>query len=416
MCKQDRSRHWLGWPISCEQLASVLLSASTFLALSCTLAEDPKESNQSDSSDSTDLSDSPSDEASDEGSGEGSSEGSGDASELDSSDNDSDASTNTEADDSDGGSSDSDDGEASESSDDLSSENTSESVSDESSSDTSQDDSLEDLLSSITPDEIADHIEFLASDAMNGRGSRTPDGQKAAEYVVKNFEAAGIEPFGDNGTWYAALSQSGYSPNVVGIVRGSSEGYIVLSAHYDHLEPASSGSDRIYNGADDNASGTAAILEIAQALGQARGLQPKASIILIAFSAEELGLLGSHDWVDKRVVEPDQILGVSNMDMISRNHDNVIFCEGADDYPKLAQAVDDANDLVNLDIMFDMHPEWTSQSDHYPFIQAGIPALYFGVEDHPDYHKVTDSADKTIPGLTAKVARLALAWAFFLEN
>ena len=285
--------------------------------------------------------------------------------------------------------------------------------SDDSSSEMSE---LDKACKSIVPQDIQDHVDYLASDELMGRGSRTEYGLIAANYVADAFESSGLEPFGDGGTWFASLALKGYSPNVVGIVRGRTDTFVVITAHYDHLEPATTGEDRIYNGADDNASGTAALLELAQAFGQIRTGLPEASVVFIAFTAEELGLLGSKDWVGQRVIDPAKILGVVNFDMVSRNHENVIFCEGLAEFPRLGDAVEAGNQRVNLEVHYDEHPEWRTQSDHYSFIEAGIPALYFGVEDHPDYHKVTDSAEKILPKLAARVAQLVFGWVYEVER
>ena len=139
---------------------------------------------------------------------------------------------------------------------------------------------------------------------------------------------------------------------------------------------------------------------------------PEVSVVLIAFTAEERGLLGAKYYVNNPTVPLADVLGVSNMDMVSRGEKNLIFCEGQKSFPDLTTATEAANASIGLEIRFDEHPEWASQSDHYPFIQAGIPALYFGVEDHPDYHQVTDHADKIIPELTANVAKLQFQWIF----
>ncbi len=268
---------------------------------------------------------------------------------------------------------------------------------------------------SITADEIQAHVDFLASDELGGRYARGPEAERAAEYIAAQFASYGLEPMGDDGTWFQSIGGD-FSPNVVALRRGSAAGCVVVTAHYDHLQRAEEGDDRIFNGADDNASGTAAVLEIAQAIG-AQKAAPYRSIVFVAFTAEELGLRGSRYFVNERP-EPirelgdlGEIVGNINLDMVSRGEENLIFCEPGDGAERLVEVAEDANAEIGLDIRFGEHREWLSQSDQHAFLQRGIPAIYFGVEDHPDYHHVTDHADRILPGLAARVARLVLLMA-----
>jgi hypothetical protein len=261
-------------------------------------------------------------------------------------------------------------------------------------------------LASITAKEIQAHVNHLASDELKGRSAKSPEGKLAAAYVAKHFKESGLEPFGDEKSFFQKVP--GFSPNVVGIVRGSGEGYVIVSAHYDHLAPkkeGKEGEDRIYNGADDNASGTSGVLELAQALGGQKG-RLSASIVFIGFTAEEGGLRGSKYFAAQAPMDLKLIRGVYNMDMISRGKKNLIFCVGGDKAPAMLASIKTANKRIKLDVRYDEHPEWIRQSDQYSFIEKGVAALYFGVEDHVDYHKVSDHADKILPELSAKVTQL----------
>ena len=256
----------------------------------------------------------------------------------------------------------------------------------------------------IRAEDIQAHVDYLASDELAGRSARSLEAGVAAEYIAACFESYGLTPLGDAGTWFQSVSDE-LAPNVVALRAGSSPGYVVLTAHYDHLEPANTGEDRIFNGADDNASGTAAVLELAQAIG-ALEAPPTRSIVFGSFTAEEIGLLGSRYFVDNAPFPLGEVIGNINMDMVSRGEENLIFCEPGDGADHLIEATERANASVDLEIRIGDHPEWIRQSDQYPFVQKGVPAIYFGVEDHRDYHRVSDHADRILPGLAAKVARL----------
>ena len=227
----------------------------------------------------------------------------------------------------------------------------------------------------------------------------------AAEYVRRHFAAAGLEPVGES--FFHDVADD-LAPNVVAQRRGTGRGYVLFTAHYDHLAPradAAEGEDAIYNGADDNASGVAAILELADAFA-ALDPPPAATMVLVAFTAEEIGLRGSKHFAAHPPFPLGEVRAVINLDMISRGDENRIFCEGAGRFPLLAAAVGRANEVVGLEVRHDEHPEWSGASDHAPFLEKGVPALYFGVEDHEDYHRVTDHADKVLPRLIERVARL----------
>ena len=262
----------------------------------------------------------------------------------------------------------------------------------------------------ITAAALMEHVAQLADDSFGGRPSRMEGGQLAAAYVRGHFERVGLEPLGEGG-FDLPLDDPALSPNVGAMVRGAGEGIYLVTAHYDHLEPAGEGDDRIYNGADDNASGTAAVLELARAFAPLAG-ELESSVAFVAFSAEELGLRGSRHFVAHPPFELERLRGVINLDMIGRGEEDLIFGEGAPDAPELAAAIERANDGAGegrLRIRFGEHPEWLGASDHAPFMEAGIPTLYFGVEDHPDYHRVSDHTERVLPRLVERVTRLVQA-------
>jgi Zn-dependent M28 family amino/carboxypeptidase len=181
--------------------------------------------------------------------------------------------------------------------------------------------------------------------------------------------------------------------NILGVVRGTEhpQRYIVVSAHYDHLGPG-------FNGADDNASGTAGILAIAEWL---HAHPPRNSVIFAFFDAEEEGLLGSRAFFDKLPVPIDSIMIDVNLDMISRNANGELYAAGTFKWHAERPLLDSAAalHLVNLRFGHDTPgvADWTQRSDMAPFDERHIPFVHFGVEEHPDYHRPSDRPEKLQP-------------------
>jgi Zn-dependent M28 family amino/carboxypeptidase len=248
----------------------------------------------------------------------------------------------------------------------------------------------------IDATELLRDDEILSADDMEGRGIGTPGGIKAREYVAERFKASGIKFFGESYfepfefTNRANIKISG--ANVVGYIEGGKlkDKYIVVTAHYDHLGIVKG---EIYNGADDDASGVAALFAIAEYFKRNK---PAHSLIFVAFDGEESGLRGSKAFVEKLPVKKEAIALNINMDMVAHNDVNELYASGTYNYPDLKPPLETIakNAKVKLLLGHD-RPEqksddWTNQSDHYSFHQAKIPFIYFGVEDHKDYHKPTD--------------------------
>ena len=248
-------------------------------------------------------------------------------------------------------------------------------------------------------------LKALSADDMQGRRVDTPGGEKARVYIEQRFRASGIQPFEGNyqfpftfrsGRGANAMDRHGV--NVVGRIVGTSdaERYIVVSAHYDHLGVQNG---RVFHGADDNASGTAALFSIAQHFSTYR---PVHSLIFAAFDAEETGLQGSLEFVTHPPVPVASIALDINADMIAR--DNTLFVVGTFLQPFLKPGVEriiakaPAKTVIGHDNPTQKNVEdWTRDSDHYSFIQAKIPALYFGVEDYAQHHKATDTYETIDP-------------------
>jgi len=240
-------------------------------------------------------------------------------------------------------------------------------------------------------------LRVLSSDDMQGRRVGTPGGEKARSYVVERFKASGVRPFGtsyESGFTFTtgrgnATQQRGV--NVVGHIDGKrdSRHYIVVSAHYDHLGVRNG---VVFNGADDNASGTAALFSIAQYFGMH---QPENSLIFAAFDAEEAGLAGSQAFVKEPPVSSSLLSLNINADMIGRDPNDKLFVVGTALQPYLKPYILAVATTAPVKLLTGHEdprkPEdWTADSDHYSFIRARIPALYFGVEDFAQHHQPTD--------------------------
>jgi Zn-dependent M28 family amino/carboxypeptidase len=226
-------------------------------------------------------------------------------------------------------------------------------------------------------------VQTLSADAMEGRSADRPSIQKARDYVEKRLKEVGLQPSRQEFDIRSTLPLKGV--NFIGEIKGrkNPEKYIVITAHYDH-EGVKKG--EIYNGADDNASGTAALFAIASYF---KKNPPDHSLIFVAFDAEEKGLLGSQHFVSNLPVKKESVLLNINMDMISRNDKGELYAVGTKAYPHLKPAIETVQKTAEVKLMIG-HEEWTNQSDQAAFHAAKIPFIYFGVEDHKDYHKPSD--------------------------
>lgn len=268
----------------------------------------------------------------------------------------------------------------------------------------------------ITPDEVMRHARILAADSMEGRLIDTPGSAKARAYLLREFATAGLRPLGrsfEQPFTRQNLRDNTTTPgvNLVGVVRGTErpDQYIVLTAHYDHVGTRNG---EIFNGADDNASGTSALLAIARRLAA----QPlRHSVLIVAFDGEEGGLAGARAFVESPPVPREQLRLNINMDMLGRNERNELYVAGTYHTPTLRPLLEPVARRAPITLRFGhddpsgpRRDDWTTQSDHGAFHRAGIPFLYFGVEDHPDYHRPTDDAERLMPAFLAGAANTVL--------
>lgn len=235
-------------------------------------------------------------------------------------------------------------------------------------------------------------VRELSSDKYQGRQTGTPGNQLAADYIIGRFKTLGLASY--NGTYRQKFpvkvqEKKVTGTNLIGYIAGKKTEAIVISAHYDHLGVFN---NEVFNGADDNASGVAGILSIASYFSRH---QPEHTLIFAAFDAEETGCKGAKAFVDHPPLPLTQIIVNINLDMISHNDKGELYVAGTYYYPQLKKYLVTSTPHLKLLTGHDnptlpLSDNWTNQSDHYAFHQKKIPFLYFGVEDHKDYHRPTD--------------------------
>ncbi len=257
---------------------------------------------------------------------------------------------------------------------------------------------------------LRDDVTFLAADALEGRETGTPNELKAANYIQQRMEALELLPKGNTGTYFQTFS---FKPkndphsdveyiqgdstitgtNVIGYIDNNAEHTVIIGAHYDHLGMGGEGSlyregEAIHNGADDNASGVAVLLQLAKKLKQ----NPTASnYLFIAFSGEEMGLLGSNFFAKNPTISLSKVNYMLNMDMVGRlREDNTLSVSGTGTAPLWNQVLHATNPVIKLVLQ----ESGVGPSDHTSFYLQDISVLHFFTGQHEDYHKPTDDAEK----------------------
>ena len=271
--------------------------------------------------------------------------------------------------------------------------------------------------------ELLGHVRFLSSDELEGRRTGENGIRQARYYIIGVMDEAGVEKLDGRYTHSfkftaGAQQQEFRGTNVMTYIKGTKNPdlYIVMSAHYDHLGTRDG---VIYNGADDNASGVAVMLEAARYFAKN---PPEHSIIFVAFDAEEMGLRGAREFVDNPPVPLDQIVLNINMDMVSRSVFNEIYAAGTHHYLYLKPILEKVKRPSGIRLKFghdspDLkpHDNWTLSSDHGPFHMKDIPFVYFGVEDHDGYHNPSDDFENITPDFFHKAAQLIVQSAIDLD-
>jgi len=280
-------------------------------------------------------------------------------------------------------------------------------------------------LETITAADVKRRIQIIADDSMRGRDTPSPGLESTARYIAREFKQFGVSPAGDSGSFIQRYPIPGgppngrpnarpTAPNVVGILEGSDpvlkDEYIVVSAHMDHVGiGAPVNGDSIYNGADDDASGTAGVIELAEALSQS-GARPKRSVIFLTVSGEEHGLWGSGWFSEHPAVPIGKIVADLNIDMIGRNWKDTIVVIGKEhsDLGATLDRVNRAHPELRMRAIDDIWPEenFYFRSDHYNFARKGVPILFFFNGTHPDYHGPNDEPDRIDAEKESRIVRL----------
>jgi len=256
---------------------------------------------------------------------------------------------------------------------------------------------------------LKEDVVYLAADELEGRAIGTEGEEKAAEYLALEFEKAGLQGKGTDGFFQEFTVSKPTNPheeavigtdgegvtgrNVIGYLDNKSESTIVIGAHFDHLGLGGAGSlhrgePEIHNGADDNASGTAALVALAKIL---RVEKHNSNFLFIAFSGEENGLWGSNYFVKNPTIDLETVNYMINMDMVGRlNEEKTLAINGVGTSPSFIPALE----IANTDSLKLVTSEsGVGPSDHTSFYLQDLPVLHFFTGQHEDYHKPSDDSD-----------------------
>lgn len=263
-------------------------------------------------------------------------------------------------------------------------------------------------------------VRALAADSMEGRRAGTAGAARARRYLVARLRALGVRPLGGGFEHPFVLGDSGgVGFNLLGVIPGTRrpEQYIVLSAHYDHLGTVRG---QIYNGADDNASGVAGVLAIAEALRRAPLTH---SVIVALLDGEEEGSLGAKAFLAAPPVPRAALRLDLNLDMVSHSEKGELFAAGTFFAPPLRPVLDSLRRRAPVRLLLGHDRpdgiggrDWTAESDQGPFHLAGIPFVYFGVEDHKDYHRPSDDPETITVAFFGRAVGTILAAARRLDG
>ena len=245
---------------------------------------------------------------------------------------------------------------------------------------------------------------YLAADDLEGRLAGSPGAACAGEFIARQFELLGLEPAGADGTFFQPVplassinphAPSGTGRNVVALLRGDDPNrrmeIVIVGAHYDHLGRGPFGSlepeaNEIHNGADDNASGVAALLEAADRLAHRQ--PPARSILFIAFTGEEFGLLGSAYYAREPTIPLERTVAMLNLDMVGRLGSGQLIVYGVDTAAEWEELVSETAAELGLEVAF--NGSGYGPSDHTSFYSQDIPVLHFFTNVHSEYHKPSD--------------------------
>jgi hypothetical protein len=266
-------------------------------------------------------------------------------------------------------------------------------------------------LESITAQDMGQTVDDLASQKFEGREAGSPGGRAAGDYLVEQFRKLPLKPAGDKQLYFQPFGNN--YRNILTLLPGSDallkDQVIVVGAHYDHLgrsRASGKSAGTYYPGADDNASGTSGVLELARAFSS-MPVAPKRSVLFVCFDGEEKGLLGSRHWTTSPTLLIDRVKFMLNLDMIGALRADRVIVFGSRTAPGLRRLASTNNQEGNLTLDF----SWimTGNADHFSFCYHGIPNLFLHTDVHERYHRATDVAAKINCEGLMRVSRLAFA-------
>jgi Zn-dependent M28 family amino/carboxypeptidase len=289
----------------------------------------------------------------------------------------------------------------------------------------------QDKFPTITPQSCLDHVKFLASDELQGRGTPSAGLDKAADYIATQFEKAGLLALNKDGYFQETefenrrTQMKGKVRNVIGIVPGTDKAlmdtYVLVTAHYDHLGRVTGDADTIYNGANDNASGTSGIIEIGKALARSK---PSRTIVFVAFWGEEMGLRGARHYAETPPFPLAKTVAMINLEQIGRTDDDEgprvsEFNVTGFDFSNLSDKLKKAAEPMGVKVS--MHAKNSTPyffaSDNAALAQKGIPAHTISTAySFPDYHKVGDHWEKIDANNMAKIVKAICAGVLAIAN
>lgn len=260
----------------------------------------------------------------------------------------------------------------------------------------------------ISEKKLHKHISFLASDKLKGRGTGSPEETLASNYIAKQFRKIGLSPKGDDGTFFhkfgfkkssdphGGMDENApqvYSRNVVAYLDNGAANTIIIGGHYDHLGLGhdhnsldANPEGKIHNGADDNASGTAGVIELARYFAK-NGVKEQHNFLFLCFSGEELGLYGSKKYTEYPTIDLSKVSFMVNMDMIGRlNAEKKLVVGGVGTAPDFVPTLKS----LKTDLSIKLDSAGVGPSDHTSFYLKNIPVLFFFTGQHSDYHKPSD--------------------------
>ena len=300
-----------------------------------------------------------------------------------------------------------------------------------------QPDQLKIYSKTITSKELKEHLYLFASDEFNGRKAGSPGQKKGVNFLKDYYSSKKIpSPYPDS-SYFQTIPKTylgeGFNDteNVLAFIKGKEKPneVIVVSAHHDHEGVDKDGN--IYNGADDDGSGTVALLEMAEAFKEAEnnGHGPKRSILFLHLTAEEVGLQGSKYYTENPAFPLENTVANLNIDMIGRvdryheNNPEYVYLIGADRLSTELHYISEAvnNEFIKLNLNYkyneeNEHNRYYYRSDHYNFAKHNIPVIFYFNGEHEDYHQVTDTADKIEYDILEKRTKLVFATAWQLAN